>query len=205
MATRRIGLNGSSSHIAFDAEKRKISFPLLTTTNVCKEGNYRENRIWIDRSIILEQLSIVRQLVSLQAIAYQYIAVVWIDILERSGGQFRREAALQSNRYWHTLFKCRIRLWTFILVLVIISDLLDVRHGTWDVGRCDVATFVMNEQRTKELRTDILAKRLREHPARHCTCTYRHRVICYICAMYCLVSPLMLTSSWYWYQYQFQQ
>lgn len=47
MATRRIGLNGSSSHIAFDAEKRKISFPLLTTTNVCKEGNYRENRIWM--------------------------------------------------------------------------------------------------------------------------------------------------------------
>lgn len=66
--------------------------------------------------------------------AYQYIAVVWIDILERSGGQFRREAALQSNRYWHTLFKCRIRLWTFILVLVIISDLLDVR-------RDDVTTF----------------------------------------------------------------
>lgn len=35
IATRRIGLNGSSNHIAFDAEKRKISFPLLTTTNVC--------------------------------------------------------------------------------------------------------------------------------------------------------------------------
>lgn len=36
MATRRIGLNGSSNHIAFEAEKRKMSFPLLTTTNVYK-------------------------------------------------------------------------------------------------------------------------------------------------------------------------
>lgn len=60
MATRRIGLNGSSSHIAFDAEKRKISFPLLTTTNVCKEGNYRENRICISidyiRTVIDSQI-----------------------------------------------------------------------------------------------------------------------------------------------------
>lgn len=37
MATRRIGLNGSSNHIAFEAENRKISFPLLTTTNVYKK------------------------------------------------------------------------------------------------------------------------------------------------------------------------
>lgn len=64
MATRRIGLNGSSSHIAFDAEKRKISFPLLTTTNVCKERNYteRERERWICESIdyiIFVQLSIV--------------------------------------------------------------------------------------------------------------------------------------------------
>lgn len=127
MATRRIGLNGSSSHIAFDAEKRKISFPLLTTTNVCKEGNYVVNRIGI-RSLYAD---IDRHECVYRLIAYQYIAVVWIDILERSGGQFRREAALQSNRYWHTLFKCRIRLWTFILVLVIISDLFG--RSTWDV------------------------------------------------------------------------
>lgn len=34
IATRRIGLNGFKSHNASVAEKRKISFPLLTTTNV---------------------------------------------------------------------------------------------------------------------------------------------------------------------------
>lgn len=51
MATRRIGLNGSSSHIAFDAEKRKISFPLLTTTNVCKERNYTEREREMDMRV----------------------------------------------------------------------------------------------------------------------------------------------------------
>lgn len=48
IATRRIGLNGSSNHIAFDAEKRKMSFPLLTTTNVCK----RERRILLKKEMI---------------------------------------------------------------------------------------------------------------------------------------------------------
>lgn len=56
MATRRIGLNGSSSHIAFDAEKRKISFPLLTTTNVWKKRVIRSRR----RAIILIYRIIVR-------------------------------------------------------------------------------------------------------------------------------------------------
>lgn len=52
--------------------------------------------------------------------------MIWIksvDILERSGGQFRWEASLQSNRYGSALFKCGIRLWTFILIVVIVSNL----------------------------------------------------------------------------------
>lgn len=44
MATRRIGLNGSSNHIAFEAEKRKISFPLLITTNVYKEARKKKEK-----------------------------------------------------------------------------------------------------------------------------------------------------------------
>lgn len=36
IATRRIGLNGSRIHMASVALNRKMSFPLLTTTNVWK-------------------------------------------------------------------------------------------------------------------------------------------------------------------------
>ena len=36
MATRRMGLKGDSSHMALVALNRKISLPLLTTTNVCR-------------------------------------------------------------------------------------------------------------------------------------------------------------------------
>lgn len=46
MATRRIGLNGSSNHIAFEAEKRKISFPLLITTNVYKEARKKKDKVY---------------------------------------------------------------------------------------------------------------------------------------------------------------
>lgn len=104
-------------------------------------------RARLDQSI--NQLSHMLDRGNWGAVTYQYIAVVWIDILERSGGQFRREAALQSNRYWHTLFKCRIRLWTFILVLVIISDLIvPVRFRRFKRS--------MNTE-NKQLRTHILA------------------------------------------------
>lgn len=39
MATRRIGLNGSSIHIASVAENLYISFPLLMTTKVYEQTN----------------------------------------------------------------------------------------------------------------------------------------------------------------------
>lgn len=44
IATRRIGLNGSSNHNASVAEKRKISLLLLTTTKVCI-GNEKNKEV----------------------------------------------------------------------------------------------------------------------------------------------------------------
>lgn len=54
---------------------------------------------------------------------HQLIRVETVDILERSRGQFRWEASLQSNRNGCSLFECRIRLRALIFVVIIISDL----------------------------------------------------------------------------------
>lgn len=122
IATRRIGLKGSSNHNAFVAANRKMSFPLLTTTNVCGERAASE---WCDVS---GRMSSPRS-------TYQLVSIKSIDIFQRRGGQFRRKFALHSNRYGNSLLECGVRLWALILVLVIVSDLWVVGDKVMQLGR----------------------------------------------------------------------
>lgn len=169
MATRRIGLNGSSSHIAFDAEKRKISFPLLTTTNVCKEGSYRERvvQMLIDRTVI--DSWIVSQFIG-------DCLPVHCCSMDRYPREEWRPIPAGSCPAIEQVLAHPVQVQDPVVDLHPRPrhHIGSVRRSSRDVRRFDVPTCVMNEQRTKELRTDILAKRLRGHPARHCTCTYRH-------------------------------
>lgn len=67
---------------------------------------------------------------------YKLIRVKHVDILERSGGQFRWEASLQSNRYGSALFQCCIWLWPFIFIVVIVPNLDYERHTRHMHVRC---------------------------------------------------------------------
>lgn len=122
IATRRIGLKGSSNHKAFVAENRNISFPLLTTTNVC---GWRRRRRRGTLELFMGFLSAVSPIYRspLSTHTYQLVGVKSIDIFHWRGCQFRGKLSLHSNRYGNSLLECRIWLWAFILVFVIVSDL----------------------------------------------------------------------------------
>lgn len=63
MATRRIGLNGSRIHKASVALNRKMSFPLLTTTNVWNVKWAHQVRYYIQYRILLILLSSLSTLI----------------------------------------------------------------------------------------------------------------------------------------------
>jgi len=50
-----------------------------------------------------------------------------VDVLKWGGGELGGESALHPDWNWRPLLQCRIRLRTFIFVLVIVSNLL--RHS----------------------------------------------------------------------------
>lgn len=116
IATRRIGLKGSSNHNAGVAANRKMSFPLLTTTNVCGERDGEGEKAHA-------QVSYYSRYTCTSDWPYQLVRIKRIDIFERCGGQFRRKFALHSTRYGDSLFECGVWLWAFIILIVIVSDL----------------------------------------------------------------------------------
>lgn len=127
IATRRIGLKGSSNHNALLAENRKMSLPLLTTTNVCK----KKKKYLPNGQLMLKCLSNLRfHFLFLNCVTYQLIRIKRIDIFQRCGGQFRRKFALHSNRDGHALLECSVRLRALVILVVIVSDLWLMRG--WD-------------------------------------------------------------------------
>lgn len=60
-------------------------------------------------------------------LSYKLIRIKIVDILERRGGQFWREARLQSNRYRCALFERWIWLWALIIIVVIVAYLVRKR------------------------------------------------------------------------------
>lgn len=139
IATRRIGLKGSSNHNAFVAANRKMSFPLLTTTNVCGEGQREREQQQVSDAICQAGCRPPRS-------TYQLVSIKSIDIFQRRGGQFRRKFALHSNRYGNSLLECGVRLWALILVLVIVSDLWVVGDKVMQLGRLYTHTRCTPEQ-----------------------------------------------------------
>lgn len=59
---------------------------------------------------------------------YLLVAVVGIDVLKRGGGQLGGEACLHSDGDRGTLLQRRVRLRALIVVLVIVSDLENMKN-----------------------------------------------------------------------------
>lgn len=57
IATRRIGLKGSSNHNAFVAANRNMSFPLLTTTNVCMEREGEKESQSVSQDVVQAEIN----------------------------------------------------------------------------------------------------------------------------------------------------